>query len=144
VLGQPDFTTSTLATTVRGGGGIVHIADGPNGSLLVADRDNSRVLRYSPIPIPTPKPPVISLIGPTRRTTTASKLIIRGLSGDADGTVVVVKGNVNGGSARNARGISPWSFTARHLVAGKNHVRIRAFDNDGLRSSFVRLVITRN
>jgi sugar lactone lactonase YvrE len=143
VLGQPDFTTSTLATTARGGGGIVHIADGPNGSLLVADRDNSRVLRYSPIPVPTPKPPIISLIGATKRSTHASKLIIRGLSGDADGTVVVVKGNVNGGHARNARGISPWSFTARHLVAGRNRVRIRAFDNDGLRSSFVRLVITR-
>jgi len=142
VLGQPDFTTNTLATTAKGGGGLVHIAGGPGGSLLVADYENSRVLRYTPAT--TPKPPIISLIGATKRTTTASKLIIRGLSGDADGTVVVVKGNVNGGSAKNARGISPWSFTARHLVPGKNHVRIRAFDNDGLTSSFVRLVITRN
>jgi len=142
VLGQPNFTTNTLATTAKGGGGVIHIAAGPGGSLLVADYDNSRVLRYSPAT--TPKPPIISLIGATKRSTTASKLIIRGLSGDADGTVVGVKGNVNGGSAKNARGISPWSFTARHLVLGRNRVRIRAFDNDGLTSSFVRVVITRN
>jgi sugar lactone lactonase YvrE len=144
VLGQPNFTTNTFTTTAKGGGGIVHIANGPGGSLLVADFDNSRVLRYTPTAAPTPKPPIISLIGSTRRTTHAGKLIIRGLSGDADGTVVVIKGNVNGGHARNARNISPWSFTARHLVAGRNRVRIRAFDNDGLTSSFVRLVITRN
>jgi sugar lactone lactonase YvrE len=144
VLGQPDFTSNTLVTTVQGGGGIRHIADGPAGSLLVADFDNNRVLRYTPVFVPpAPQPPLISLRGSAKRTTTSSKLIVSGLSGDDDGTVVAVKGNVNSGSYTNAKGISPWHYTARRLKHGTNRIKIRAIDNTGLKSQFVRVTITR-
>jgi sugar lactone lactonase YvrE len=146
VLGQPDFTTFAFATTQRGGGGLIHVAAGPNGSLLVADYDNSRVLRYSPsaTPSPNPRPPLLSLIGPVRRTTSAASLHVRGLSGDPDGVVTSVQGRVGTSAFTAARGTSPWNFHARGLRPGVNRVQIRATDNDGLRSAILRVTIIRS
>lgn len=145
VLGQPGFgAPSGAPITAQRLGGPGHIGAGPGGSLFVADYNNNRVLRFSPSTVPpTPKPPLISLKGPAKRTTGASKLTITGLSGDSDGTVVAVKGNVNNGSYTTAKGVSPWKYTAKSLKHGANRIKIRAIDNDGLKSDFVRVTITR-
>ncbi|MDD5198859.1 MAG: NHL repeat-containing protein [Terrimicrobiaceae bacterium] len=145
VLGQPNFATGVVGLTQKTLDSPQGIFEDSANHLWISDTNNHRALRFTaPVP-PAPKPPLISLRGSTKRTTTASKLLITGLSGDADGTVVAVKGNVNSGSYTTAKNISPWKFTARHLVRGEaNHIKIRAIDNDGLKSEFVRVTVTRN
>jgi len=49
VFGQPDFTTSTVGTTIAKMGYPAGIAIGPDDSLWVADSSNNRVLRFDEV-----------------------------------------------------------------------------------------------
>jgi sugar lactone lactonase YvrE len=143
VLGQPNFTTNTLATTVKGGGGIVHLAGGPNGSLLAADYANNRVLRYSPQTTPTPNPnPTVTVNGPKTFSTFAARFLIRGRATDTDGTLSAVQVKVNRRPFRKAAGLASWRFFV-NLIPGRNRVVVRAVDVSGVKSTPVRLIITR-
>ncbi len=144
VLGQPNFTTTVFGVaSAQTLGGAGQISPGAGGSLLIADYNANRALRFSPVNTPAKRSPLISLKGSAKRTTHASKLVITGLSGDSDGMVVAVKGNVNAGGYTAAKGVSPWKYTAKRLKLGTNRIKIRAIDNDGLKSEFVRVTITR-
>jgi sugar lactone lactonase YvrE len=141
VLGQASFTTSTSGLTQGTFDNPVGLHQDTAGHLWVADSNNNRALRFSAA---TPdQVPLISLIGPTKRTTSNNKVNIKGLSGDPDGVVVAIQGKVNTGSYSVAKGISPWRYTARKLKIGNNRVKIRAVDNSGLVSTLLRVTVRR-
>ncbi len=168
VLGQPDFTANAANATDRGFGGPSQIAPGPGGSLLVVNFDFNRVLRFNPLiappPIPTPTPaqpqppipeptpasqptpaptpspaPTITVEGAKKLTTTSAKVKIKGTSTAA----TRVEFKVGKAIFRPARrSSSRWTFTAR-LKTGRNVIRIRAFNSEGVSSPTARVVRVR-
>ena len=143
VLGQTTFTSAASGLTQSAFNLPSGVFQDVSGHVWVSDFANRRALRFTALPTPALQAPLISLRGKAKRTTAAAKLQIDGLSGDEDGTVVSVKGNVNSGSYTNAKGTSPWHYIARHLKYGTNHIKIRAIDNSGLKSAFLRVTIIR-
>ncbi len=115
-----------------------------NGRAFVADATNNRISIWS-LTFPTsstPSAPTLSLIGSARRTTSLSKLVIRGTARDSDGTVTRVRGQVGSKGSTNARGTSSWRYSAR-LKRGVNRVQIQAVDDSGLSSRVLTVKVTR-
>ena len=137
VLGQPDFTSSLSATTRRG-------MDSPRnrpfvdttGSLWVADRNNHRVLRFSP----DATPPLLAVTAPAK-VTKKSKLVIKGMASDTYG-ISKVEYSIGKGPLKLATGTTAWSFTAK-LKKGKNTIVVIATDVDGIKSLRKIIKITR-
>jgi len=140
VIGQPDFTTGTFATTARKltnpSSGLA--MDGA-GRLWVADTSSNRVLRYSPDR--TAAPPKITSRVP--RTTTRATLVVKGTASDTSG-VKEVRHRVGRGAFRKAAGTTAWSFTAR-LRPGQNTIAIVMVDAAGnvSRAKTVRVTLRR-
>lgn len=126
VIGQPDFTTDSFATTERK---LTNPHDGlamdGAGRLWVSDSFNNRVLRFSPDR--TAAPPRITSRVP--RTTTRATLTLRGTAADSSG-VKEVRFRVGRGTFRKAVGTTAWRFTAR-LRPGANTVEIVIVDTVG-------------
>ena len=139
VLGQDNFTSSVAGLNQQKVAGPAGVFQDVAGHLWLADSNNHRVLRFT---APTPQPPVITLFGPTKRTTTAASLHIKGSTSDADGIVVVVKGTTNG-HRETAKGTTNWRYHAKKLKKGVNFVRIYALDDDGLQSNVLHIKIIR-
>jgi len=96
VLGQPDFTTVTVATTQDGMNGPQQVSMA-NGKLLVADFGNDRVLIYNSIPASGPVASDV-VVGQTDFTTAAITCDAthfrhpEAVAGTADGKVIVTDG----------------------------------------------------
>ena len=101
VLGQPNFTTNTSATTKNGMMGPVAVFVDFSGRLWVADHENHRVLRFDAV---GSKPDGANADGVLGQVDFTSKAISctqssmnypRGVSGDFDGRLYVSDGNNN-------------------------------------------------
>lgn len=138
VIGQPDFTTSSAATTARK-------LNGPNtglamdgaGRLWVSDYLGYRVLRFSPDRTATPP----KIKGRVPKTTSASKLTLRGTATDPSG-VVAVRYRVGKGAFKNAVGTTTWKLSAK-LKPGKNTIQIVTVDGAGNTSAAKRVIVKR-
>jgi sugar lactone lactonase YvrE len=137
VLGQPDFTTFLATTTRRGMNYPTSkpFVDG-NGSLWIADRNNHRVLRFSP----DATPPLLTVTAPAKMTKKL-KLTIKGTATDTYG-ISKVEYRVNKGPLKLATGTTAWSFNTK-LMKGKNTITILATDVDGIPSLSQVVKITR-
>jgi len=137
VIGQPDFTTGTFATTERK---LTNPSDGlamdGAGRLWVSDTSSNRVLRYSPDR--TAAPPKITSRVP--RTTTRATLVLKGTASDTSG-VKEVRFRVGRGAFRKASGTTKWRFKAR-LKPGKNKIEIVTVDATGNVSAAKRVKVT--
>jgi len=151
VLGQPDLNTNTSGVTAQKLGGPGHIGAGPGGSLFIADYNDARVLRFSPIatptspPTPTPAPipqPIVIVAGKAKLTTDKAKLPLKGTATDTGGTLAHVEVKVGKAGYKPAAGTASWTFKAT-LQPGKNTILIRAVDATGATSPTVKIIVTR-
>jgi len=138
VVGQPDFTTSTAATTDRG----LKLAYyfpyvDATGSLWLPDSDNNRVLRFPP----DVTKPLLAVTSTVPKSTPKKKLVIKGTASDAYG-VAQVQYQVGTGPLHTATGTTNWQFTA-NLKPGKNKIIINAVDSVGNKSVKKVLKVTR-
>jgi sugar lactone lactonase YvrE len=140
VIGQPDFSTTTSATTARQFSLPISVFVDEQGALWVSDNLNQRVLRFSP-PAPDTTRPAIKIIGKKRITTARPKLKIKGAASDASG-IAEVRYKLARGGFKKAKGTTNWNFIAR-LRPGKNIIRIVATDNFGNDSIPLKVRITR-
>ncbi len=150
VLGQPDFTTATAATTATGMfSPIAAFLDG-SGRLWVSDFTNSRALRFSPsaAPEPTPTPtvdskkPELSIRGRKTIKTLRKRVVVRGIASDAFDLEVKARG------AKVAKTKIKGNGTFKVVLRvtkdnGRAVVKIRAVDNVALKSKFSKLRILR-
>jgi len=143
VLGQPDFTTATSGLTAQRLNGPLGVFQDISNHLWVADSANHRVLRFSQQQSPAQHAPLIKLFGKATRIFPAASQHIRGAAFDTDGSVVAVKGSVNGRPFTLAKGTTLWSYHAKKLKKGRNIVRIFAVDDDGLQSDTLTVKILR-
>jgi sugar lactone lactonase YvrE len=144
VLGQPDFTSLTSGLTAQKFNGPLGVFQDINSRLWVADSANHRVLRFSSQQQPpAQQPPLIKLFGSSTRIFPAASQHIRGAAFDTDGSVVAVKGSVNGRPFTLAKGTTFWRYHAKKLKKGRNIVRIFAEDDDGLQSDTLTVKIFR-
>lgn len=138
VIGQPDFATTSTGVTERKLGGVyVGMALDRSGRLWVSDSDNQRVLRFSPDT--TANPPILT--GKAPKSTSASKLTLRGTATDTTG-VAAVRFRVGKGGFKNAAGTTSWSLKAK-LKPGKNTIEIITVDSLGNISPAKRVKVTR-
>ena len=137
VLGQPNFTSGLTAATRRGMGFPSYRPSvDTTGSLWIADRNNHRVLRFSP----DATPPLLAVTAPVK-VTKKSKLVIKGIASDAYG-ISKVEYRIGKGPLKLATGKTSWRFTA-NLKKGKNTITIVATDNGGNPSVSSIIKITR-
>jgi streptogramin lyase len=128
VLGQPDFTSNMIATTRRGMSFPYYrpFAD-TTGSLWIAERNNNRVLRFSP----DATPPLLAVTAPPK-STKKKVLTITGTASDQYG-VSKVQYRIGKGPLKTATGTTAWSFKVK-LKEGKNTITVIATDVDGIPS----------
>ncbi len=135
VLGQPNLTTvdNPPLSTAKTIGGPSNVALGPNGSLLVADYDANRVVRFDPINAP-------GLVLTTKTATTAAPSYL--VKGKATGSITSVSYRVGkSGAFKKAAGTANWKFTAK-LKPGKNEISVYATGPGG-NSATKKITITR-
>lgn len=129
VVGQPDFTTNTAATTDRG---LKYAYYFPyvdaTGSLWIPDSDNNRVLRFSP----DVTKPLLAVTSTVPKSTPKKKVVIKGTASDTYG-ISQVTYKLNTGTTITATGTTTWQFTA-NLKPGKNKITINAVDSVGNKS----------
>lgn len=124
VVGQPDFTTNTPATTDRGLNRPLYQAFvDATGSLWVCDDTNNRVLRF-PADVTRPALAVTSTVP---KSTSAKKVSIKGTASDTYG-ISKVTYKVNADSTKTATGTTSWQFNVP-LKKGKNTITIYAVDS---------------
>ena len=137
VLGQPNFTSGLTAATRRGMGFPSYRPSvDTTGSLWIADRNNHRVLRFSP----DATPPLLAVTAPAK-VTKKPKLVIKGTASDAYG-ISKVEYRIGKGPLKLATGTTAWSFKA-NLKKGKNTLTVIATDVDGIQSLRKIVKITR-
>lgn len=138
VLGQPNFTSSIDATNSRGSlKAYGTLFAESNGNLWIPDMEHSRVLRFSP----DSKKPSLSVTSTVPKTTTQSKLIIKGTASDSSG-ISAVKYTINSQPKKSAKGTKKWQFTAA-LAKGKNKIIIYVTD-DANNTTTTDLTVKRN
>jgi sugar lactone lactonase YvrE len=139
VLGQPDFIRFSSGTSARNLSTPFFLHPGPDGSLLVADYGNSRILRFSPAadPVTPPAAPTLAVSGKKTLVTPASKVVLKGAT---TGEVTSVTATL-GRKTFTARGTSSWSLPVP-LKPGKNAVLLIAHGSGG-DSAPVHVTITR-
>jgi DNA-binding beta-propeller fold protein YncE len=144
VLGQPSFTASGSNTTQTGfefpfavAVDSFNVADAPR-SILVADANNHRVLRFDP---QLPAPPTLSLSGVPKKTKSKSLKIAGTVFAEAGVGQVLYKGK-KGGFKTAKGGGNLWFFTAK-LKVGKNKFTIQAIDALGQASTPKKVVVKR-
>jgi sugar lactone lactonase YvrE len=126
VVGQPDFSTSTSATTNRGiDPGLSWPFVDAVGNLWIGDRENRRALRFPP----DVTKPLLTLTGTVPKKTTSKSLVIKGTASDAFG-VSKIQYRIGSGALKTASGTTNWQFTAA-LKKGKNTITIFATDSVG-------------
>ncbi len=131
VLGQPNFTSSAEDTTARTLNIPGHVSAGPNGSFLVTDYGNSRILVFTDA-----KAPVLTITTRTGTTTKPTAIITGKATGDVSGVTYKV-----GTKAGKAAGTTNWRFTAK-LKPGKNVISVVATGPGG-NSASKKITITR-
>lgn len=137
VLGQPNFTTSTPATTAQGMNNPIASALDSIGRLWVADSNNSRVLRFSPI---IPAPPSLAVTGKKTITTSKSSVRIKGTASSAVG-IARVEFKVGKGPFETAQGTTSWKLKAA-ITEPATTIKIRAIDTDGVSSKVGKVKVT--
>lgn len=137
VLGKPNFTTNIDSPTANEIGGTFQIAGGPDGSLLIADYDFSRVLRFDPIASP---PPTIKVKGKKKVSTSKAKYALKGTA--AGENLARVEVRVGKGAFSTAKGTTNWKFKVP-LKDGVNKIQVRAVNADGIFSATARVKIFR-
>jgi sugar lactone lactonase YvrE len=126
VVGQPDFTTSGEATTNRGlAFSIAWPLVDSRQDLWVADRNNDRVLRFSPDVIK----PLLTVTSKVPKTVTKKNRTIKGTASDQYG-ISQVQYRLGNGPVKTATGTTTWEFTVS-LKKGKNKITIFATDSVG-------------
>ncbi len=126
VVGQPNFTTGTTATTDRGlDGSIGHpFVDGA-GSLWISEDDNDRVVRF---PADETKP-LLVVTTTVPRETKKKKFTIDGTASDQFG-ISLVQFRVGTGPLQAAVGTTAWQIKPA-LKKGRNTITIFATDSVG-------------
>ncbi len=138
VIGQPDlFTNSPGVTERKLNSPYSGITFDAAGALWISDPSNGRVLRFSPDRIAAP--PATS--GKVPKSTSSSKLTLRGSASDTNG-VAQVRYRVGKGAFLAASGTTSWTFKAK-LKPGKNTIEIVTVDTVGNVSAAKRVKVTR-
>ena len=144
VLGQPDFTSASSVLSARSFDNPVAIAIDPSAAegsprtLWVADRNDNRVLRFTP-QLPMPAAPFV--FGRPKYTTSKASITVKG-GASAGVAIVSVAYKGRKGGFRPAIGTSGWSFKAR-LKVGKNRFTVVAYDALGRASGPVAVTVIR-
>ncbi len=147
VLGQPSFTASGSNTSQTGFEFPFAVAvdtsspivAGTPRSILVADADNHRVLRFDP---QLPTPPTLTLRSKIPKTTPKKSLVVTGEAAAAAGIAQVLYKGKKGGFKSVKVGALVWVFTAR-LKVGKNIFTVIAIDTLGQQSAPKTIVVKR-
>jgi sugar lactone lactonase YvrE len=145
LLGQPDFVSSTLGSMSEAAKRLSqprNLQLDSAGGLWVADTGNNRVVRFAP-PAPmkdTIKP--LLVVAKYAKTTTASKVALKGTASDQSG-IRNVKYNIGTGATKTATGTTVWKFNAP-LKKGSNKIKVFATDAAGNVSLSKTLTIKRN
>lgn len=154
VLGQASFDESADDGGAAGLDSASGLALDLAGRLWVSDSSNNRILRFSraaapPTPAPpTPQidttPPVIAVKGRRSVDSMRNRVVFRGIASDASG-IAGIEFKVSGqGGFQKARGTTRWKAVVRpDKNKRKTVVKVRAIDNAGNKSRFLKLKIFR-
>ncbi len=150
VLGQPDFTSDSSDTSRSGfhSPALKPFVD-TDGRLWVADRDNHRVLRFTPPPSVIVPPVVVVdktaplLVVSTKvpKITVKPNLLLKGTASDASG-IKSVQCRLGKGKPQTAKGTTAWQIKLP-LKKGKTTVTVTATDTAGNISQSKLIKITR-
>lgn len=132
VLGQADFTSIQSGPSARRMTSPINMSQGPNGSLYVADYDDNRVLRFTPVASPTVN------FSKRKIKTTKKRYNVKGTT---SGEVTQVLYRLKRGGFKTAKGTRNFRFRAK-LKSGKNRVSVYAVGPAG-ESESKSLVIKR-
>jgi hypothetical protein len=90
----------------------------------------------------TAQPPALMLSGKIRRTTTRSRLVLRGTATDANNDLSRVEFKAGSGPSRIATGLASWQARVK-LKPGTNRVQLHAVDRTDATSDIVRVKVRR-
>ncbi len=144
VLGQNTFTSSTVAGNQTGFDSPRGLFVTAGGQVWVADSDNNRVVRFSPLPPVDLTPPEIEVKGKKRATIAGNRAVFRGTASDDSG-IAKVEFKVPGKRGfKAARGTENWKAIVRPSKnKRKSVIKIRAVDGAGNQSATIKLQVIR-